>query len=167
VCEKGGGVKPPERPLNVVEVATNELAGMAAPYNPRKISDHYLEALRRSLRFVGTAEPIIVNERSGHIVGGHQRVKAAESEGLESLPVVHVDLDEPNEKQLNIALNKDYVAVDAVLAAVAARPARQHVVITGRGAPQALVEAADTVTEMRMVKHAFKAGIKAQNGIEL
>jgi cob(I)alamin adenosyltransferase len=41
------------------------------------------------------------------------------------------------------------------------------VVITGRGAPAALVEAADTVTEMRVVKHAFKAGIKAQKGIEL
>jgi cob(I)alamin adenosyltransferase len=41
------------------------------------------------------------------------------------------------------------------------------VVITGRGAPDALVEAADTVTEMRVVKHAFKAGIKAQHGIEL
>ncbi len=69
--------------------------------------------------------------------------------------------------ELNIALNKDYIALDAVLAALAARPPRQHVVITGRGAPDALVEAADTVTEMRMVKHAFKAGIKAQHGIEL
>lgn len=69
--------------------------------------------------------------------------------------------------ELNIALVKEYVALDAVLDALAARPARQHVVITGRGAPQALVDAADTVTEMRLVKHAFKAGIKAQHGIEL
>ncbi len=69
--------------------------------------------------------------------------------------------------ELNIALAHRYIAVDEVLAAVAARPARQHVVITGRGAPDALVEAADTVTDMRMVKHAFKAGIKAQRGIEL
>ncbi|MGS1079089.1 cob(I)yrinic acid a,c-diamide adenosyltransferase [Pseudoxanthomonas beigongshangi] len=69
--------------------------------------------------------------------------------------------------ELNIALNKDYVPLDAVLAALAARPPRQHVVITGRGAPEALIEAADTVTEMRLVKHAFKAGIKAQHGIEL
>ncbi|MDI9239970.1 cob(I)yrinic acid a,c-diamide adenosyltransferase [Lysobacter sp. LF1] len=69
--------------------------------------------------------------------------------------------------ELNIALAKEYVALDAVLDALAARPARQHVVITGRGAPQALVDAADTVTEMRVVKHAFKAGIKAQHGIEL
>lgn len=69
--------------------------------------------------------------------------------------------------ELNIALAHRYVALDDVLAAVAARPQRQHVVITGRGAPDALIEAADTVTEMRVVKHAFKAGIKAQKGIEL
>ncbi len=69
--------------------------------------------------------------------------------------------------ELNIALNKDYVPLHAVLDALRARPQRQHVVVTGRGAPDALVEAADTVTEMRLVKHAFKAGIKAQHGIEL
>lgn len=69
--------------------------------------------------------------------------------------------------ELNIALVKDYVPLDEVLAALAARPPRQHVVVTGRGAPDALIAAADTVTEMRVVKHAFKAGIMAQKGIEL
>lgn len=69
--------------------------------------------------------------------------------------------------ELNIALVKQYVSLEQVLVAVAARPPKQHVVITGRGAPDALVEAADTVTEMRLIKHAFKAGIKAQLGIEL
>jgi cob(I)alamin adenosyltransferase len=69
--------------------------------------------------------------------------------------------------ELNIALSKEYVALDAVLEAVRARPERQHVVITGRGAPEALLDAADTVTEMRLIKHAFKAGIRAQLGIEL
>jgi cob(I)alamin adenosyltransferase len=69
--------------------------------------------------------------------------------------------------ELNIALAHRYIALDDVLAAVAARPPQQHVVITGRGAPDALIEAADTVTDMRVVKHAFKAGIKAQKGIEL
>ena len=69
--------------------------------------------------------------------------------------------------ELNIALVKDYVSVDQVLDALAARPSRQHVVITGRGAPDALIAAADTVTEMRVIKHAFQAGIKAQKGIEL
>ncbi|MBZ2845550.1 cob(I)yrinic acid a,c-diamide adenosyltransferase [Xanthomonas perforans] len=69
--------------------------------------------------------------------------------------------------ELNIALVKDYIALDEVLAAVAARPPGQHVVINGRGAPAGLIELADTVTEMRLVKHAFNAGIKAQLGIEL
>jgi cob(I)alamin adenosyltransferase len=69
--------------------------------------------------------------------------------------------------ELNIALVKQYVELEQVLAAVAARPPRQHVVITGRGAPEGLVAVADTVTEMRVIKHAFDAGIKAQKGIEL
>ena len=69
--------------------------------------------------------------------------------------------------ELNIALVKGYIDLDIVCAALKARPPRQHVVITGRGAPDGLIEVADTVTEMRLVKHAFQAGIKAQQGIEL
>lgn len=69
--------------------------------------------------------------------------------------------------ELNIALKLGLVPLDEVLTAVQARPRHQHVVITGRGAPQPLIEIADTVTEMRPVKHAFDAGIKAQKGIEL
>lgn len=69
--------------------------------------------------------------------------------------------------ELNIALVKGYVDVTTVCDALRARPPQQHVVVTGRGAPDALVELADTVTEMRVVKHAFQAGIKAQKGIEL
>jgi cob(I)alamin adenosyltransferase len=69
--------------------------------------------------------------------------------------------------ELNIALRYRYVDVEAVLAALRARPAAQHVVITGRGAPPRLLEAADTVTDMRQVKHAFDAGVRAQRGIEL
>jgi len=92
--------------MDVREVATADLAEMAAPYNPRKITPHDLEALRRSLKFFGTVEPVVVNQRSGHIVGGHQRVRAAEAEGIGTLPVVYVDLDDPSEKQLNLALNR-------------------------------------------------------------
>lgn len=85
---------------------TEDLLGMAAPYNPRQISDEELAKLGRSLRYFGTVQPIIVNTRSGHIVGGHQRVKAAKLEGIDELPVIEVDLDDPSEKQLNLALNK-------------------------------------------------------------
>ncbi|MGV6857976.1 MAG: cob(I)yrinic acid a,c-diamide adenosyltransferase [bacterium] len=69
--------------------------------------------------------------------------------------------------ELNIVLNLSYVSTELVVAALAERPAMQHVIITGRGAPEALIEVADTVTEMRDVKHAYRAGIMAQEGIEL
>ncbi|CAG9175929.1 Corrinoid adenosyltransferase [Cupriavidus laharis] len=69
--------------------------------------------------------------------------------------------------ELNIALKLHYLDVDGVIADLRARPPMQHVVITGRGAPPALVEAADTVTDMVPVKHAFQQGIKAQRGVEM
>jgi cob(I)alamin adenosyltransferase len=68
--------------------------------------------------------------------------------------------------ELNIALRYDYLSVDEVLAGLAARPAQMHVVITGRNARPALIEAADLVTEMVATKHHFAAGVKAQQGIE-
>ncbi len=69
--------------------------------------------------------------------------------------------------ELNIALVKGYIALEQVTSAVAARPPMQHVAITGRGAPKGLIEVADTVTQMNVVKHAFKAGVRAQKGVEL
>jgi len=68
--------------------------------------------------------------------------------------------------ELNIALRYDYLPVDAVVAALKARRAGLHVVVTGRNAKPALVEAADLVTEMTLVKHHFAAGVKAQEGVE-
>lgn len=59
-----------------------------------------------------------------------------------------------------------WVDVDEVVATLAARPGTQHVVITGRDAPQALIEAADLVTEMTKIKHPMDAGRKGQKGIE-
>jgi len=69
--------------------------------------------------------------------------------------------------ELNIALKYKYLDLAQVMQDLQARPAMQHVVITGRGAPAELIEIADTVTDMGVVKHAFTAGIKAQKGIEL
>ena len=69
--------------------------------------------------------------------------------------------------ELNIVLKMQYLDSDTVLADIAARPAMQHVIITGRGAPQAVIDAADTVSRIDDVKHAFRAGIRAQKGIEL
>jgi cob(I)alamin adenosyltransferase len=68
--------------------------------------------------------------------------------------------------ELNIALKYGYLDVHAVLADIAARPPMQHVIVTGRAAPPELIEAADTVTDMTLVKHAFKAGVKAMPGLE-
>ncbi|HUZ72914.1 MAG TPA: cob(I)yrinic acid a,c-diamide adenosyltransferase [Stellaceae bacterium] len=68
--------------------------------------------------------------------------------------------------ELNIVLRYDYLPLDAVLAALKAKPRALHVVVTGRNAAPALVELADLVTEMTMVKHPFRAGVRAQRGIE-
>ncbi|GAC88174.1 Cob(I) alamin adenosyltransferase [Gluconobacter thailandicus NBRC 3257] len=68
--------------------------------------------------------------------------------------------------ELNIALRYDYLPLQQVLADLKNRPAMQHVVITGRNAKPALIEAADLVTEMTLVKHHFSAGVKAQAGFE-
>jgi cob(I)alamin adenosyltransferase len=68
--------------------------------------------------------------------------------------------------ELNIALKYRYLDVHAVIADLLDRPPMQHVVVTGRAAPPELIDVADTVTEMNVVKHAFKAGIAAQAGTE-
>jgi len=68
--------------------------------------------------------------------------------------------------ELNIALRYDYLPVEEVLAVLAARSPMKHVIVTGRNAPDALIEAADLVTEMTQVKHPFRSGVKAQAGIE-
>lgn len=68
--------------------------------------------------------------------------------------------------ELNIALKYRYLDVEHVINDLLARPPMQHVVITGRGAPPELIAIADTVTDMTVVKHAFKAGIAAQLGTE-
>ena len=68
--------------------------------------------------------------------------------------------------ELNIALKYKYLDVHTVIADLLERPAMQHVVITGRGAPEELIAIADTVTEMAVVKHAYAAGIGAQAGTE-
>lgn len=68
--------------------------------------------------------------------------------------------------ELNIALKHGYLPLEGVLADLAARPPMQHVVITGRGALPGLIEAADTVSDIALVKHAFQAGVKAQKGVE-
>lgn len=69
--------------------------------------------------------------------------------------------------ELTYLLNYGYLDNDMVLDALANRPPLQHVVVTGRAAPETLCDLADTVAELADVKHAFRAGIRAQRGIDL
>jgi cob(I)alamin adenosyltransferase len=69
--------------------------------------------------------------------------------------------------EINIALRYDYLDVGEVVAFLAAeKPAMTHVVLTGRNAKEELIEAADLVTEMELIKHPFRSGVKAQPGVE-
>tara|TARA_R110000772_G_scaffold73216_11_gene160100 strand:+ start:4297 stop:4929 length:633 start_codon:yes stop_codon:yes gene_type:complete len=68
--------------------------------------------------------------------------------------------------ELNIVLRYDNLPIDEVVETLRNRPRDLHVVVTGRNAKEALIDAADLVTEMEMIKHPFRAGVKAQAGIE-
>ena len=87
--------------MNQIEISEINLA----EYNPRKITQEELNGLVQSIRKFGFVEPIVINKRTGNLVGGHQRVKAAQMIGMTTVPYVDVDLSEPEEKALNIALN--------------------------------------------------------------
>lgn len=69
--------------------------------------------------------------------------------------------------EVNVALKLGYLQIDDILAGLEQKPADTHVILTGRGAPPALIERADLVTEMTLIKHPFREqGVKAQPGIE-
>jgi len=80
-----------------------------APYNPRKDlkpGDAEYEKLKRSIDEFGIVDPLVWNERTGNLIGGHQRYKIILASGETEVDVSVVDLDEQREKALNIALNK-------------------------------------------------------------
>lgn len=94
-------------------------------------------------------------------------IAAAEAAWKTSVEMLHdPDLDLVLLDELNIALRYDYLDIDRVVADLKARPRDKHVVVTGRNAKPQLIEIADLVTEMTLVKHPFEAGIKAQRGID-
>jgi cob(I)alamin adenosyltransferase len=68
--------------------------------------------------------------------------------------------------ELNIVLRYDYLPLEEVLEELRSKREMLHVVITGRNAKEELIDLADLVTEMRLIKHPYKAGIKAQRGVE-
>lgn len=94
-------------------------------------------------------------------------IAAAEAAWATSVEMLHdPGLDLVLLDELNIALRYDYLDIDKVVADLKARPRDKHVVVTGRNAKPQLIEIADLVTEMTLVKHPFEQGIKAQRGID-
>tara|TARA_Y100000296_G_C5126264_1_gene233035 strand:+ start:26 stop:667 length:642 start_codon:yes stop_codon:yes gene_type:complete len=78
-----------------------------APYNPRRISEHDMAALRRSMREFGVVDPLVVRGQDMMVIGGHQRLDAARAEGIDAVPCVVVeDIDDDQAKLLNLALNR-------------------------------------------------------------
>ena len=80
-----------------------------APYNPRidlKPSDIEYQKLKKSIDEFDLVEPLILNERNGTLIGGHQRLKILKDRGDKTVDVSLVDLDEAKEKALNVALNR-------------------------------------------------------------
>ena len=94
-------------------------------------------------------------------VAAAERAWAATEKLMADPAIRFIVLDE-----INIALRYDHLDIARVVAALQARRADQHIVVTGRNAKQEMLDAADLVTEMTPVKHHFAAGVKAQEGIE-
>lgn len=84
----------------------SELLAAAAPYNPRHIGEDEFESLVESIKRFGFVVPVIFNTRTGRLVSGHQRVKAAVHLGMTEVPVLDVDIDETQERLLNVAMNR-------------------------------------------------------------
>jgi cob(I)alamin adenosyltransferase len=94
-------------------------------------------------------------------------IAAAEAAWALSMEMLHDPLlDLVLLDELNIALRYDYLDIHKVVADLKARPRDKHVIVTGRNAKPELIEIADLVTEMTLVKHPFDQGIKAQRGID-
>ncbi len=102
---------PPEGAAGRVHLETMAVADLApAPYNPRQISEDALAGLGASVDRFGLVEPVVWNRRTGHVVGGHQRLKVLQARGVTETDVVVVDLPEGEEKALNVALNSPRIA---------------------------------------------------------
>ena len=76
-----------------------------APYNPRKSNEEQEANLKKSLEKFGVVEPIVFNKQTGYIVGGHFRIRELKKLGYKEVDCVIVDLNEDDEKELNIRLN--------------------------------------------------------------
>lgn len=100
----------------VMAPASLEIRGMAlpdlkpSPYNPRRINSEAMAGLTKSIERFGNVQPIVFNQQSGYVIGGHQRLKVLRAKKVKTTEVVVVDLDEKEERALNIALNNSHIA---------------------------------------------------------
>ena len=76
---------------------------VASTYNPRKISPEAMSGLAQSIERFGLVQEVVVNRRNMRIIGGHQRVEVLKKAGEKQVPVVWVDLEEPDEKEIGRA----------------------------------------------------------------
>ena len=107
LCGVGQGAKQEVNFMEIRKMPIDQLN--PAAYNPRKDlqpGDPEYENLKRSIQEFDLVEPLIWNERSGRLIGGHQRLKVLQELGYTEIEVSVVDLPEEKEKALNIALNK-------------------------------------------------------------
>ena len=124
----------------------------------RAILEHFPE--RVTIRTMGEGFTWDTQDRQRDIAAAKAAWQAAqEMMADESYDLIVLD-------ELNIVLRYDYLPLSKIVAALQARREGLHIMVTGRNAKEALIEAADMVTEMSEVKHHFKAGVKAQTGIE-
>lgn len=108
-----------EEKLNIVYKKIDELR--PSGYNPKKCSPKQEADIEQSIKKFGLIDPIIVNvneERKNIIVGGHQRTRIAKKLGIDVVPCVEVNLNEEQEKELNIRLSKNTASIDDALLAI-------------------------------------------------
>ena len=91
-------------PIELESVALDALA--PDPANPRRIDEAELEALTRSIQQFGLVDPILARRADGRVIGGHQRLVAARRLGLDTAPVIFLDVPEDQARLLNLALNR-------------------------------------------------------------
>lgn len=96
------------KPIKIKQRKISELN--PAEYNPRQLTDKQYKQLKKSLKTFGCVEPVVINSnpmRKDIIVGGHQRCKVWADLGNDTIPTVEVELDEADEMELNVRLNKN------------------------------------------------------------
>jgi len=80
-----------------------------ADYNPRNLDNHAKQGLIQSIKEFGLQQPLIINETTGNLVSGHQRLTVCKELGIEKVPVIYVNLTETKEKAFNITLNNKHI----------------------------------------------------------